>query len=121
MTLQVKNRSKADERRDFPNGHLDVVNLPGLSFATATFEPGWRWSESVKDIAGTDSCQVHHDGLVVSGRLHVRMDDGEEVEVGPGDVFVCSPGHDAWVVGNEACVIYDFASQMGETYAKAGK
>ena len=120
MTLEVKNSSKPDERRDFPRGHLDVVTLPGLSFATATFESAWRWTESVKDIAGTDTCQVHHNGVVVSGRLHVRMDDGEEAEVGPGDVFVCSPGHDAWVVGDEPCVIYDFANQMGETYAKAG-
>ncbi len=120
MTLEVKNTGTADERREFPRGRLDVLNLPGLSFATATFQPGWRWTESVRDIAGTDTCQIHHNGVVVSGRLHVRMDDGEEGEVGPGDVFVCSPGHDAWVVGDEPCVVYDFASQMGEKYAKVG-
>jgi hypothetical protein len=120
MTLEAKNSSKPDERRDFPKGHLDVVSLPGLSFATATFEPGWRWSTSVKDIAGTDSCQVPHSVFVVSGRLHIRMDDGQDLEVGAGDVFVCSPGHDAWVVGDEPVVAYDFANVMGETYAKAG-
>jgi hypothetical protein len=119
MTMGVKSSTTPDERRDFPKGRLDVVTLPGLSFATATFEPGWRWTESLKDIAGTDTCQVHHNGLLVSGRLHIRMDDGEEADLNPGDVFVLSPGHDAWVVGDEPCVAYDFAGQMGETYGKA--
>ena len=67
-----------DERRDFPMGHLDVCELSGLTFGVAAFEPGWRWSESVKPIAGTESCEVHHNGMVVKGRLHIRMDDGAE-------------------------------------------
>jgi len=116
--LEVKSVEKADERRDFPRGHLDVVGLSGLSFGVATFEPGWRWSESIREIAGTDSCQIHHNGYVVSGRLRIKMDDGTEGEVGPGDVFVCPPGHDAWTVGNEACVVYDFAGGA-EDYARS--
>ena len=83
-----------------------------------TFEPGWRWSESVGPIAGTKSCEVHHNGYCVQGRMRVRMDDGAEQEVGPGDVFVLPPGHDAWVVGEEPCVVYDFAGQMATDYAK---
>ncbi|NRQ37325.1 cupin domain-containing protein [Nonomuraea sp. NN258] len=115
---EVKNINNPDERREFPSGHLDVCNLSGLTFGVATFEPGWRWSESVKPIAGTDSCQVHHNGFVVSGRLHLRMDDGSEVDAGPGDLFVCPPGHDAWVVGDEPAVVYDFAGGAAD-YAKA--
>ncbi|MFV2178494.1 cupin domain-containing protein [Actinomadura sp. LOL_016] len=115
--IEVKSIEKPDERRDFPNGHLEVVEMPGLVFGKATFEPGWRWTESVKDIAGTDLCQVHHNGYVVKGMIHVRMEDGTEDEAGPGDVFVVSPGHDAWVVGDEACVVFDFAGGIGE-YAK---
>lgn len=118
MTLEVKSIEKPDERRDFPKGHLEVLGLPGVTFGVATFEPGWRWSESVKPIAGTDSCQVHHNGYVVSGRMAIRMDDGSQVEVEHGDVFVCSPGHDAWTVGDEPCVVFDFAGGIGE-YAKA--
>nr|BFE88071.1 hypothetical protein GCM10020093_106720 [Planobispora longispora] len=82
--IEVKSIDKPDERRDFPKGHLEVCNLTGLSFGVATFEPGWRWSESVKQIVGTDSCEVHHNGFVVQGRIHIRMNDGTETEVGPG-------------------------------------
>ena len=118
--IDSKSIEKPDERRDFPKGHLDVVELPGLVFGKATFEPGWRWTESVKDIAGTDLCEVHHNGYVVKGRLHVRMQDGTEEEAGPGDVFVVSPGHDAWTVGDEPCVVFDFAGGIG-AYAKASE
>ncbi|MBD9735785.1 cupin domain-containing protein [Streptomyces sp. H28] len=117
--MEVKTLDKPDERRDFPRGHLEAVHLTGLDFAVATFEPGWRWSESVGPIAGTESCMVHHNGFVVQGRMHIRMDDGAEGEVGPGDVFVCPPGHDAWVVGDEQVVVHDFAGAMAQTYAKA--
>ncbi|NYI05282.1 cupin domain-containing protein [Allostreptomyces psammosilenae] len=115
--LEAKNTHRADEHREFPHGHLDVVELPGLEFGVATFEPGWRWSESVKPIAGTEYCEFAHKGYVLSGRLHIRMADGPEQDFGPGDVFVCSPGHDAWVVGDEPAVVFDFAEEQ-RGYAK---
>jgi mannose-6-phosphate isomerase-like protein (cupin superfamily) len=115
--IEVKSVDKPDERRDFRHGHLEVLNLTGLDFAIATFEPGWRWSESIAPIAGTPTCQVHHNGYCLAGRMRVRMDDGSEAEIGPGDVFVIAPGHDAWVVGEEAFIGYDFAGGMTE-YAK---
>ncbi|MDX6274833.1 MAG: hypothetical protein QOJ92_2043 [Frankiales bacterium] len=118
MVLEAKNIEKPDDRRDFAKGHIDVVNLPGLAFGQATFEPGWRWSESVKPIAGTDTCMVAHNGYIVAGRLAIRMSDGSQVELEPGDAFVCSPGHDAWVVGDEPCIALDFAGGAAE-YAKA--
>jgi hypothetical protein len=118
VVLDVKSTDKPDERRDFPRGHLEVLSLPGLVFGVATFEPGRKWSESVRPIAGTDTCQVHHNGYCVSGRMHVLMDDGAEADVGPGDVFVISPGHDAWIVGDEPFVAYDFAGGAAD-YAKA--
>jgi mannose-6-phosphate isomerase-like protein (cupin superfamily) len=106
-----------DETRSFDHGRLEIVTLTGVTFGKATFEPGWRWSQSVKPIAGTASCQVHHNGYVVSGRMHVVMDDGSEGEAGPGDVLVIPPGHDAWTVGDEPCVVFDFSSQIAQ-YAK---
>ena len=111
-----KNIAKPDETRNFPKGKLDVVKVANLVFGKATFEPGWRWSECVKPTAGTNSCMVHHSGFVVSGRMAIKMDDGTQTEIGPGDVFVCPPGHDAWIVGNEPCVAYDFSG--AENYAK---
>ena len=115
--IEVKTVDKPDERRDFPRGHLELLSLTGLDFAIATFEPGWRWSESVAPIAGTTLCQVHHNGYCQAGRMRVRMEDGTEAEIGAGDVFVIEPGHDAWVVGDEAFIGYDFSSNM-TNYAK---
>ncbi len=107
--LEVKNVGSPDEVRPFvANGHADVVNVGGGPVLYGTFEPGWRWSEHVKPIAGTDSCQAPHLLYIVSGRMGVRMDDGTEGEVGPGDVVSIAPGHDAWTVGDEACVGVDF-------------
>ena len=95
------------------SGKLELVNLDGGPVGRATFEPGWKWSEHVKPIAGTDSCQVHHLGYVVSGRMKVVMDDGSEGELGPSDVCDIPPGHDAWTVGDEACVMVDFGGLTG--------
>ena len=114
---EVKNFDSPDEVRPFEgNGKADVLMIGGHTVGRGTFEPGWRWSNNVKPIAGTDSCQVSHLAYVMSGRMGIRMDDGTEAEVGPGDVFACPPGHDAWVVGDEACVALDFG-EFGE-YAK---
>jgi hypothetical protein len=105
-----------DETRTISKGKVEVVNLGDVQAMRATFEPGWKWSESVKPIAGTDSCQVAHMGYQVAGRMAVRMDDGSELEFGPGDAGLIPPGHDAWVVGDESVVFIDF--QGAGVYAK---
>lgn len=108
MTSAVQNIEKPHETRPFrDHGHMDVVTLGDFTIGRGTFEPGWRWSDDVKPIAGTDSCQVRHTGICIAGKMTVRFDDGNEVTVGPGDVLVAEPGHDAWTVGDEACVLLD--------------
>jgi EutQ-like cupin domain len=89
------------------HGHMDVVTIGDFTMGKGTFEPGWRWSTDVKPIAGTDSCQARHTGVCLSGAMTVRADDGSELTIGPGDVFVMEPGHDAWVVGDEPCLMFD--------------
>jgi quercetin dioxygenase-like cupin family protein len=113
-----KNFDSPDETRPFEDkkGKLEVINTDGGAVGRATFEPGWKWSEHVKPIAKTDSCQAAHTGYYVSGRMKVVMDDGEEVEYGPGDFASIPPGHDAWTVGDEACVVIDW--QGFADYAK---
>ena len=106
-----------DEVREFPKGKLEISTIGGTMVGRATFQPGWRWSESVKPIVGTDSCQVPHNGYVVSGRIGIKMDDGTEFEAGPGDAYDIPPGHDGWVIGDEPYVGVDFSSAMSE-YAK---
>lgn len=105
-----------DETRTISRGKVEVVNLGSIQAMRATFEPGWKWSESVKPIAGTNSCQVAHMGYQVSGRMIVKMDDGSEHEFRPGDAGIIPPGHDAWVVGDEPVVFIDFQGAAG--YAK---
>ncbi len=114
--LGKKSFGSPEESRSFDNGKFDVVKIGGHSVGLFQFEPGWRWSQSVKPIAQTDSCQSHHVGYCVSGRLHVKMDDGTEQEVGPGDVYEIPPGHDGWVEGDEKFVGLEWTS--ADTYAK---
>ena len=114
--MQGKSLDSPDEVRSFEKGRMDVVTLEDVTVGRAVFEPGWKWSECVKPIAGTDSCQVAHVGYVVSGRMKVVMDDGTEREFGPGDAGTIPPGHDAWIEGDEPCVWLDFAG--AEHYAK---
>jgi mannose-6-phosphate isomerase-like protein (cupin superfamily) len=97
---------------------MDVVQVGEATVGRGVFEPGWRWSLSVKPLAGTDSCQAHHTLYVLSGRMGVRMEDGSELEIGSGDAAVIPPGHDAWTIGEEACVAVDFSGVA--RYAKPG-
>ena len=107
-TLDIRNIETPDETRKFQaNGHVAVVTLGDFTIGKGIFEPGWQWSNDVKPIAGTDLCMTHHTGICVSGRMTVRSKDGTEIMVGPGDVFDLAPGHDAWTVGDEPCVMYD--------------
>ena len=115
--VEVKSFDAPDEVRPFEGkGQAEAVNIAGHTVGRATFEPGWRWSVNVKPIAQTDSCQVDHLGYCVSGRMRVTMDDGTQSEIGPGDAFHIAPGHDAEIVGDEACVMVDFGD-FGD-YAK---
>jgi quercetin dioxygenase-like cupin family protein len=107
-----------EETRPFEEGtgQLELVNVNAGAVGRATFLPGWQWSKHVKPIAKTDSCMSSHMGYTISGRLKVVMDDGEEMEYGPGDFGIIPPGHDAWVVGDEPYVVIDW--QGMDDYAK---
>ena len=107
--LQEKSLENPDEVRPTPFGHVDIYNLDDLVIGRMVFEPGWHWMEHVRPIAGTNLCQYHHVGVCVSGRLGTRLEDGTTSEIGPGMVFEIPPGHDGWVIGDEAFVAYDVA------------
>lgn len=114
--LAAKRFESPDEVRQFKAGLVELVDLNGHGVGRGTFKPGWRWSENLKPIVGTESCQVEHIGYILEGRMALRMDDGTEHEFGPGDAFHMPPGHDAWIVGDETYVGLDF--QGGAQYAK---
>lgn len=115
-------RSKAfdspDETRTPDKTRIEVVRLGGATAARLTMEPGWKWSECIRPVAGTERCQARHLGVVQSGRMRVAHEDGSEIELGPGDAYVIEPGHDAWVTGDERFVGFEFESRSAEGYAR---
>jgi quercetin dioxygenase-like cupin family protein len=111
-----KNLSSPDETRSFERGKVEVINIGGGTVGRLTLEPGWKWSQHVKPIAGTQWCEAPHFQYQVSGRIRVQMEDGTEFELGPGDVSVLPKGHDAWVVGDEPVVLVDWYG--ASNYAK---
>jgi mannose-6-phosphate isomerase-like protein (cupin superfamily) len=116
--IQSRNFDSPDETRSPDKTQVDVVRMGSTSAARLAFEPGWRWSECIKPVVGTESCQARHVGVVASGRLAVHHDDGTELELGPGDAYTIEPGHDAWVVGEERFVGYEFEQRSAEEYAR---
>ena len=105
-----------DETRTFEKGRVDLINIGGGVVGRLTLEPGWRWSEHVKPLAGTEWCEAPHFQYHAAGRLHVVMSDGVEFDVGPGEVTALPSGHDAWVVGDEPVVLIDWSGCT--TYGK---
>jgi hypothetical protein len=114
--MEVKNLNSPEETRNFDKGKVELVKIGGAMVGRAVFQPGWKWSESVKPIAKTKSCEAPHFQYHVSGTLRVRMDDGTERDLKPGDVSLLPSGHDAWVVGNDPVVVVDFQGMLD--YAK---
>ncbi|HNX47352.1 MAG TPA: cupin domain-containing protein [Methanomassiliicoccales archaeon] len=108
MTLIKKNFEKPDAIQNPPYLKVETIKIGEMTVVKQTYQPGWKWSKHMKPLAGTDTCQGRHFGLWVSGRMHVKTDDGQEMEFGPGDVSDIPPGHDGWVVGNEPSVFYAF-------------
>lgn len=108
--IESKSMDSPDETRTPPKARVEIVSVGGTEVGRLIFEPGWRWSESVKPIVNTETCQVDHLGYVVSGTMHVEHADGTSLDLGPGDAYRIAPGHDAWVVGNEPMVGIEFRS-----------
>ncbi len=113
-----KSFSSPDETREFRNGIAEILEVGGGQVGRLRFEPGWRWSTDLKEIAGTESCEAPHFQYHVSGLLAIKMDDGTELVAGPGDITLLPSGHDAWVVGDEPVVVVDWYG--ASNYAKPG-
>jgi quercetin dioxygenase-like cupin family protein len=103
-TFEVKSHEEPDETRTPSKTKIEVVRLEGFTIGRFNFEPGWRWSECIKPVVGTASCQNSHVGFAVAGRIRVRLEDGTEKTISAGDSYTIPPGHDAWVEGDEPFV-----------------
>jgi len=117
LNVILKRFDAPDETRLFDKGKFEIVRIGGLTIGRASYEPGWKWSEHVSPVAGTEFCEVEHVGMVLSGRATAAMKDGEVVELTPGTLFYVPPArHDSWVIGNEAYVSLHFLGS--DQYAK---
>jgi mannose-6-phosphate isomerase-like protein (cupin superfamily) len=115
--FETKSHNKADEVRSPNKTRVEIVRLENYTIGRFTLQPGWRWSECVKPVVGTDSCQAAHVGHAISGRITIRMNDGSQKTIGAGESYTIPPGHDAWVEGSEPYVGIEMMS--AEQYAKA--
>jgi hypothetical protein len=116
--VEVGDFGSPDETRTPDKTTMEVVRIGGVSAARLRLEPGWRWSECIKPVVGGESCQVRHVGLLQSGTMHVAHEDGTEQAISSGRAYVIEPGHDAWVVGDEPVVGFEFESRAAEEFAK---
>jgi mannose-6-phosphate isomerase-like protein (cupin superfamily) len=108
QSLQKKRFSKPDKTIIHAKSRYDTIKMGNLTVVRMTYRPGWQWSKDIKPVAKTDSCKKHHFCYCLQGRVHVKMQDGTELEFGPGDVVDVPPEHDAWVIGNKSAVFLDF-------------
>jgi len=116
-TAEHKTFGVPDETRSFERGEARLLRIGGAEIGLLTLQPGWRWSEHVKPIAGTTLCEAPHFQYHVQGTLHIVMADGTEFDARPGDVTALPSGHDAWVVGDEPVIAVDWFG--ASNYAKA--
>lgn len=116
--VEIGDFGSPDETRSPDKTTIEIVRMGGVAASRMRLEPGWRWSECIQPVAGTESCQNHHVGVLLSGGMHIAHDDGTEQEIRAGQAYVIEPGHDAWVVGDEAAVGFEFDSKTVEAYAK---
>ena len=117
-SIEVKSMDRPDESRTPEKTDVSVVHMGDASVGRLTLQPGWRWSDCIKPVVGTESCQAAHLGYMVSGTMHIASTDGTEADVRAGDSYRLTPGHDAWVVGDEPVVALEFESKTADTYAK---
>ena len=108
--LQARSHAAPDETRTPDKTKVEVVRLEGFTVGRLNLEPGWRWSECIKPIVGTDSCQLSHVGYLVSGQMGIKLNDGSEQIISAGESYTIPPGHDGWVVGDQTCVAIEVMS-----------
>ena len=115
--IESRSLSSPDETRAPDKTKIEVVNVGDHEVGRMTLQPGWKWSECIKPVVHTETCQAEHLGYVISGRIHIQQHDGSGADLEPGDAYTIAPGHDAWVLGNEPFICVEFKSAA--TYAKA--
>ena len=108
MSNVMKKSFEDGEIKTPEKAHSASVKLNNVTMSKTVLQPGWSWSSCIKPIVGTETCQAGHVGVVAKGAIHVKHDDGSEMEFKEGDSYYLAPGHDAWVIGNNETITYEF-------------
>jgi len=111
--IEVRDLGEPEAVVSYPLGTANQVHLAHTVVTRHVLQPGWSWEEHAQPLVGTDSCELFHRGVVLSGRMGVRTDEGEELVIGPNQVFDLPPGHVTWVEGDEELVMVDWAGGAG--------
>jgi hypothetical protein len=117
--IEVRDFDSPDETRSPDKTKAEIVRMGGSTVARLTLQPGWSWESCIKPVVGGERCQIHHVGVAQSGRMHIEHDDGTTQEISAGQTYVIEPGHNAWIIGDETFVGYEFDRRAAEEYAKA--
>ena len=107
------------ESREAGGVQVDVVPAGNGRVKRAIYPPGFRWSERMRPIVGTELCMHAHVGFLAQGAIAGRYADGCEFAYAAPAVVVLEPGHDAWVEGDEAAVLIQFDA-AGDTAERFG-
>ena len=120
MSSVVSNFGKTNVVKELPLARMKVCNLDSqYTISKMIVQPGWGWSKCIKPIVKTDLCMAKHVGVIQSGNLGVKMEDGSEFKLQPDDAYIIEPGHDAWVIGDEAVIAYEFNAETAKNFAKS--
>jgi class 3 adenylate cyclase len=111
--VEIRDLGEPEAVVTYPLGATYQVRLAGTVVSHHVLQPGWSWEAHAQPEAGTASCELYHRGIVLSGRMGVRTDEGEEVIIRPHQVFDLPPGHLTWVEGEEELVMVDWAGGAG--------
>ena len=111
--LQSKRFDEPDELVTLPLVTVQVVLLGEAHVARLVHQPGWSWAEHVKPVAGTPSCQHHHQGVVLEGQVEIETETGARRILRAGEAFEIPPGHNARVIGEEPFVTIEFGGVHG--------
>jgi uncharacterized cupin superfamily protein len=103
-TIQKKSLNQPEQTQRIGRLKVETVSIGSIEFQRFTAEPGWQWSKDIKPVVKTETCQVDHLLYFISGRIHVKMAHGNEVDFNAGDTGRIPPGHDGWVVGDAPAV-----------------